>query len=56
MLSLFLLTIEVGKKDFATCLPRLPPRPVARPRHPVNMPRGFQQWIDITSIRGLGKR
>jgi hypothetical protein len=42
MPSLFLLEIDVGGQDFATCLPVPPPSLTeARPEHLINTPRAF---------------
>jgi hypothetical protein len=54
--SHFLITIDMGRKDFTTCLPNSPPSlNWDGPRHPGTPSRSFQYHIDFTRCQGLRK-
>jgi hypothetical protein len=54
--SLFLITVDVGRQDFATCLPDQPPSSTQdQPEHPVAPSRSFQYHLDFTKRQGLRK-
>jgi hypothetical protein len=57
MLSLFLLMIDVGRQDFTTCLPILPPSSIRDgPECPVNTPGGLLTMDRRYQCWGLRKR
>jgi hypothetical protein len=57
MPSLFLITADVGRQDFTTCLPDLPPSLTwDGPGHPVTPSNRFQYRLDFTKRRGLEKQ
>jgi hypothetical protein len=57
MSSLFLITVDMGRKDFATCLPDpLPSSTWDGPEHLVAPSWSFQYCVEFTKRRGLGKR
>jgi hypothetical protein len=57
MPSLFLLTIDVGRQDFTTCLSvSLPSSTRDRPRRPINLPGGLSATNRHYQRQGLRKR